>query len=648
MIRSPRESDSVPNAPSSPPDVPATRSSKSSSFQSSLRSDDGSFGGDISHFEDIGLDDDATITSSSQLSLHRSRAPSPSSPLPNGNGSSSSSNGGRTLAAGPRSPKPRSSFPNLRTNLQSSNPRSTSLTVLTDPARPLSPSRRTTNHSTPSLLLSHRHRSPSPSVSLNPRGPSLPQRPRRGSWQSNTRDRKSLTELEHEIDEDEDDNIPDGLILDNVPISPRPQRDRPPSRQPSVSPSPDRHKDRVRSVGNGTPAIAQAQGSLKSPTWKQDAEFAERPPPSPAKMRANSWNAGFAELNAEARALTEKLELHADEAEERSHRPSGSGRPNTWNSSQMPADYAYDRKARIKSTPELPPLRRTNVMIDPLPISKEKEAVLSRTRPSWLPPKDPAEEKRHVRQYQKMMAASAKADERREAARRSKTESRDSMADDQMQIWEGEIFPHWDDAIRERRTRELWWRGIPPRSRGLIWSRAIGNELGLSEASFTTALARAHEIEQRVMDGKATAEDTMRAKWFDDIFIDVATRTWCDLRIFDEEGPLHHGLVEVLMAYSMYRSDIGYIPGCNVSSPFPMVGESGSMESLLTYGSDRRLLLCSFSTCPARPPRSLPSPMCSIDPCLSPSTCQMLEASPQRTTLSSRPYVSSRPSSTTI
>ena len=567
MIRSPREFDSAPTTPSSPPGMSGSKSSKSSSYRSSFRSDDGSFAGDISHFEDIGLDDDATITSSSQLSLHRSV--SPSSPLPNGSNGSS----GRTLAsAGTRAPKPQSSFPNLRNSLQSSNPRSTSLTVLTDPSRPLSPSRRTSNRSTPSLLLSHRQRSPSPNVSLNPKGPNLPPKPRRGSWQSYSRDRKSFAELEHECDEDEGDDIPDGLILDNVPISPRPQRERPPSRAPSLSPSPDRahkEKERVKSVGNGTPAIAQAQGSLKSPTWKTDAANAERPPPTPAKIRANSWNAGFAELSAEARALTEKLEEHADEEEQRARRPSGSGRPSTWNASQMPADYSYDKKSRIKSTPELPPLRRTNVMIDPLPVSKEKEAVLSRTRPSWLPPKDPAEEKRHLRQYQKMMAASARADERREASRRSNTESRDAMADGSMHLWEQEIFPRWEDAIRERRTRELWWRGIPPRSRGLIWSRAIGNGLDLTDVSFTTALTRAHELEQRVKEEKGTAEDVRRAKWFDEIREDVATRTWRDLRIFDVEGPLHFGLVEVLMAYAMYRNDIGYVFGCNVSSHVP-------------------------------------------------------------------------------
>lgn len=58
---------------------------------------------------------------------------------------------------------------------------------------------------------------------------------------------------------------------------------------------------------------------------------------------------------------------------------------------------------------ELPPLQRPNIMIDPLPISKEKEKVLSRTRPSWLPPKDQKEEKKHLKEYKRMMALSREA-----------------------------------------------------------------------------------------------------------------------------------------------------------------------------------------------------------------------------------------------
>lgn len=205
-------------------------------------------------------------------------------------------------------------------------------------------------------------------------------------------------------------------------------------------------------------------------------------------------------------------------------------------------------------------------MIDPLPVSKEKEAVLSRTRPSWLPPKNPAEERRHLKEYQKMMAASAKADERREAARRSRTELKDTTADDYMQTWEQDIIPRWNDAIRERKTRELWWAGVPPRSRGLVWLQAIGNELGLSESSFDTALERAKELEARVASDRGSAEDLRKAQWFQQIRKDASHNTWRDLRVFDIEGPLHSNLVDVLTAYAMYRNDIGYVSGSHVSN----------------------------------------------------------------------------------
>jgi hypothetical protein len=89
--------------------------------------------------------------------------------------------------------------------------------------------------------------------------------------------------------------------------------------------------------------------------------------------------------------------------------------------------------------------------------------------------------------------------------------------------------------------------------------------LGLSETSFKAALARAQEVEARVNDDKGNADDARKAKWFQEIRKDAAQNTWQDLRIFEVEGPLHQSLVDVLSAYAMYRSDIGYVRGCNVS-----------------------------------------------------------------------------------
>lgn len=53
--------------------------------------------------------------------------------------------------------------------------------------------------------------------------------------------------------------------------------------------------------------------------------------------------------------------------------------------------------------------------------------------------------------------------------------------------------------------------------------------------------------------------------WFDAIQRDVRV-TFPELKIFQASGPLHGDLVDVLMAYSMYRSDVGYSHGTHVSS----------------------------------------------------------------------------------
>lgn len=396
----------------------------------------------------------------------------------------------------------------------------------------------------------------------------MPIKPRRSSWQSN-RERKTEAELEKECDEDDGDDIPEHLILDNVPLSPRPPSERTRSQPPSKSPSPNRaQKDNVRRVGNGTPALAAAHGSigaLRSPVWKSDTNLPglrsplSDSPPSPLKTRALSWNMTLAALNKDAKELTEKLEEHAEELEIKGQRSSTGSLP-------KPRRASDESKPKHKSAlAELPPLRRTNIMIDPLPCSKEKEAVLSRTRPSWLPPKDKAEERRHLKEYQKMMQQSIENERRREAAKKAMSECKDTSADSLMHMWEDEIVPRWNDAVRERRTRELWWRGIGSRSRGVVWSKAVGNELGLTETSFQAALRRARDAESREKAGNGSAEDHKHARWMRNIRRDVEEQTWRDLRIFQAGGPLHQGLMDVLSAYSMYRSDIGYVTGCNVS-----------------------------------------------------------------------------------
>ncbi|KAL1635719.1 hypothetical protein SLS58_010157, partial [Diplodia intermedia] len=145
-----------------------------------------------------------------------------------------------------------------------------------------------------------------------------------------------------------------------------------------------------------------------------------------------------------------------------------------------------------------------------------------------------------------------------------KQQQRDTTHTSISRIWDQHVLPNWEQVINEPRTRELWWRGITPRSRGTVWKRAIGNELGLSETGYKAALERAKKLEKKL--AKLDPESRGNAResiWFDSIRRDTSG-AYPELKIFQPGGPLHESLLDVLMAYSMYRSDVGYIYGTHL------------------------------------------------------------------------------------
>lgn len=42
-------------------------------------------------------------------------------------------------------------------------------------------------------------------------------------------------------------------------------------------------------------------------------------------------------------------------------------------------------------------------------------------------------------------------------------------------------------SIRQhaKKTRELWWQGLPPSVRGTVWKLAIGNDLHITHGKFS-------------------------------------------------------------------------------------------------------------------------------------------------------------------
>ena len=425
--------------PSSPPGLTGSKSSKSSSHHSSSLSGPDGVYADITHFEDIGLDEEHTPLQKEPTAKHDNKRPAlraVTNAMSSHNKSTPAISNTRELTNGTKRPP----YPNLQGQVKSAMSNGVPQSLNLPGAGILK--RGFTAPSSQSLARTamrnhNRSRSPSPSHPLASRpvprpipkrtlspqiGHNVPRTlpTRRRSWQPN---RKTTQELEAEYDSDED--LPDDASLWNVPLSPRPPGERTPiSATPStkISPntSPERPSPLLRSSLNNasrralqTPVTAPLAGSnglnivIGSPMKPMNHRNMStgRIPDRFAfpKQRAKSWTVALSELSEDAQALTEALESHADASERRFEEAVQAGDATLV---EVP-EKLY--RAKTISLLEMPPIQKSHVMIDPLPISKEKEKVLSRTRPSWLPPKDRKEERRHLKEHQRMMELSLEA-----------------------------------------------------------------------------------------------------------------------------------------------------------------------------------------------------------------------------------------------
>jgi hypothetical protein len=383
--------------PNSPPELSESKSSKSSSFHSSsqLSGPDGILA-DISNFEDIGLEDDAGLSDAS-----------PASQYPrNGALSRSQAATGKAHVTPTRdltpTPRQKASYPSLQNQVNGSlyqNSRSTPKLRAGSGRDPGSASQ-----SLPVRpMQSHRSRSTSPrpssTIGTSPSTHSLSASPvsaRTPTQKLPTR--KTLKDLEEEY-HDSDEELPEDASLWNVPISPRPLQERAPSRGSSPvrnqgpQPLPLEHSVTENSLPL-SPANSRGSSRSNRKATRSSSAGPERGQISPRNPRVYSYNNIMSDLSEDAKIITQTLEHHEDE------KTAQSGRSSQRSSAES---------KRGSKGLELPPVQKSNIMIDPLPISKEKERVLTRTRPSWLPPKDQKEEKKHMKEYKKMMAQSREA-----------------------------------------------------------------------------------------------------------------------------------------------------------------------------------------------------------------------------------------------
>lgn len=555
---------------SSPPDLTESKSSKSSgSFRSSCLSD-ANGQENLSHFEDIALADSGRESDDMQsLDVGRKRLTGPQYRRASGTIYTRKDvlQSADALRDSTNSNTKTSRYPSLKGHVNGVLEQQ----QLQKPMPNGRPIRR--GFTSPSAIsfgaMSARDasssRSPSPNARLSSNGSRSPRSSggfppnsfannhRKYTRRSSLQPRKTIKELEDEY-HDSDEEVPDDAVIWNVPISPRPPFGPSAPVSPKVSSSQARLTADlpVKVASEPSAAIAITPRSPKRPNMPHSATIGAFPHHSLAlKGRRKSWTQ---DLSDEARELTAALEAHAEEVRESSDR--------RLSPSSSPPRSSLNDKPRAKPIMmELPAVQTGNIMIDPLPISKEKEAVLSRTRPSWLPPKSRTEEKKHIREWERMMAKAAEAEKRREQKQLEEDKGRKEMDYSLGKIWEQHVLPNWDVVVREPRTRELWWRGINPKSRGVVWTRAVGNELSLTEASYTAALGRAKAIKATIAELPSEEQQKHKdAAWLSAIARDVPG-VLPELGLFGKESPLHDALEDVLLAYAAYRSDVGYVYG---------------------------------------------------------------------------------------
>ncbi|EXJ96441.1 hypothetical protein A1O1_01567 [Capronia coronata CBS 617.96] len=554
------------SAPGSPPDLAEDRSSKGSSYSSTFSSPDG-LDSDTTNFEEIGLDDErhqATQSSHSRDDLGQSFG-SPQEPMRTkvaetvGNKAALSQLQTHGRAVG---------WTHDSTPLRTCGPRTMLIkrgltsqeALISTRTRSSSPRDRRVLASVSTASLSAGGLRPVPHRSASSFG--VPER--RASWQPQ---RKTVQELEAEY-HDSDDELPEDASLWNVPVSPFTPANR--SNRSSLRGSPERdhvsHSPRPIPLAHAktapeTPPRAtlrsqtlpkQRSHTSKATSYKQ----ARSNPSSPRRAdriplgRTKSWNFAMADLSEEARIISEALEYYA-EARGQEARESLRG-----GSSRESLPTLIDSTSRTSSI-QLPPIQKST--LDFMPISKEKEAVLSRTRPSWLPPKDPKEERRHLREYRRMMAASMGTEKKHRAKLQTEECEKDGTRDSLHRIWQYYVADSTDLATIDQRVNNLCWRGISPSLRGKVWQRALGNPLGLTRQSYESALRRAREIKKRPSE-ELGRDDKGMERWFVDIERDAET-AFPELQLFQRNGLLWQDLVDLCEAYACYRSDVGYIYG---------------------------------------------------------------------------------------
>ena len=369
----------------------------------------------------------------------------------------------------------------------------------------------------------------------------------------NSTSKLSVEQLELQCESDDgDDDLPGDALVWNVPLSPA-LYVKAQSQSQHTKQEPPQH--RPKSTSKRASGLNRQPDTLSSIKESEPTQYFNTP--------------GLENLSEDARNLTTAFQ-------------------------ELPTTKAAELaiiKQKERPSSKLPPKRRSNDFMDPVPISKEKESVLSRTRPSWLPPKSPEEEARHLLEYKKMMALAASAEKKRAEQLKLKAEARLKERKLLEKEWSKNVLPRFEMAVQEAHTRELWWKGIPGKYRPLIWKARAGNTLGITKSTYETALARGKEAMAALAGKKELTEAEEKEKKMYSMLKVDCLNPLPEVGLFGKYGPLHDQLMDTLIAFSSYRPDIGYKSGLHYLAAMFLMNLN-PLESFTALASTLNHSLC--------------------------------------------------------
>lgn len=182
-------------------------------------------------------------------------------------------------------------------------------------------------------------------------------------------------------------------------------------------------------------------------------------------------------------------------------------------------------------------------------------------RPSNLPPKDPVEAAQHkklVAQQARMYLDRIREKEKNTQKDLEKKLYREAEIQEMMKTWENDILPNWDKKKKSKQVEKLVKKGIPPKVRGEIWLRLIGNPMGITQEFFFINVSKAQRLREQLESGDFEAIGKEGSLKF--IKTDIS-RTFHQMGYFREGSPLNYQLRDLLEAFTLCRPDIGYIQG---------------------------------------------------------------------------------------